>query len=32
MDELGHAYPSGTGYPLTMADLIWPFFAGERLP
>jgi polyhydroxybutyrate depolymerase len=31
-DELGHAYPSGNAYPLTMADLIWPFFAGQRLP
>ncbi len=31
-EDLGHAYPSGNGYPVTIVDLIWPFFAGQQLP
>lgn len=31
-EDLGHVYPVGASYPVTMADVIWPFFAAQRLP
>lgn len=31
-EDLGHAYPANNGYPITIVDLVWPFFASQRLP
>ncbi|MCC6241323.1 MAG: prolyl oligopeptidase family serine peptidase, partial [Gemmatimonadaceae bacterium] len=31
-DGVTHIYPNGINSRLTMADLIWPFFATQRLP
>jgi len=27
-----HAYPNGTGHPIVMANMLWPFFKAQRLP
>ena len=32
IEDLAHAYPNGSNYPLVLADLLWPFFKGEKLP
>lgn len=31
-EDMTHMYPNGTNYPVPMADMIWPFFAAQRLP
>ena len=32
LDGNYHTYPNGSNYPVVMANLLWPFFEGEKLP
>jgi len=32
IDGLAHEYPNGKNHPIVMADEIWEFFKGQRLP
>ena len=32
IDDLFHVYPNGTNHPVSAPDLLWTFFASQRLP
>jgi hypothetical protein len=32
IDKNDHAYPNGQNHPVVMANVVWAFFAAQKLP